>query len=328
MSYSGRLEVEDLHVSYYTLGGVVRAVRGVSFTVDPGRGLCIVGESGSGKTTVGLAIAGALPPNARIVGGSIRVNGLDVASLDARSLEKVRGNLISMIFQDPAASFNPLFTIGQTLFDIARHKLGLEGKPELRDAAVSALRRVGMPDPERVLSSYPHELSGGMLQRAAIAAAILPGPRVLVADEPTTMLDVTLQYQILKLLNSLKRSMGLALVFITHNLGVAAEVCEETLVLYAGSVAELGPTEKVLEDPLHPYTRALLECVPTIDRRSTRLKPIPGSMPDPRSLPPGCVFHPRCQFVMEKCKKREPGLTVSGERLVSCFLYSEEGRRD
>jgi oligopeptide/dipeptide ABC transporter ATP-binding protein len=163
-----------------------------------------------------------------------------------------------------------------------------------------------------------------MLQRAAIAAAILPGPRVLVADEPTTMLDVTLQYQILRLLNRLKDSMGLALVFITHNLGVAAEVCEETLVLYAGSTVELGPTGMVLEDPLHPYTRALVECMPRVDARSKRLRPIPGSMPDPRRLPGGCVFHPRCPFVFDACKRREPPTVEVGGRLVSCLLYAGE----
>ena len=318
------LEVRDLHVSYYTLGGVIRAVRGVSFSVSPGRGLCVVGESGSGKTTLGLAIAGALPPNARATRGSIRIGGTNILDLGSEDLEKVRGSLVSMIFQDPAASFNPLFTIGQTLGDIARHKLGLTGRYEAREAALSALRRVGMPDPERVLDAYPHELSGGMLQRAAIAAAILPKPKVLVADEPTTMLDVTLQYQILKLLNRLKETLGLALVFITHNLGIAAEVCEDILVLYAGHMVERGPTDKVLEEPLHPYTQALIECIPRIDRATGRLNPIPGSMPDPRNLPRGCVFHPRCPHAMSVCREREPGLTVLGGRLVSCFLYDRE----
>ena len=318
------LEVRDLHVSYYTLGGVIRAVRGVSFRVSPGKGLCIVGESGSGKTTLGLAIAGALPPNARASRGSVRIDGANILELGPEDLERVRGSLVSMVFQDPAASFNPLFTIGQTLGDIARHKLGLAERSEAREAALAALRRVGMPDPERVLDAYPHELSGGMLQRVAIAAAILPRPKVLVADEPTTMLDVTLQYQILKLLNRLKETLGLALVFITHNLGIAAEVCEDILVLYAGHMVELGPTDKVLEEPLHPYTQALIECIPRIDRGPGRLKPIPGSMPDPRRLPGGCVFHPRCPHVMDICRERDPRPVALDKRVVSCLLYNGE----
>lgn len=320
------LVVEDLTVHYHTLEGVVEAVRGVSFSVGRGESLCLVGESGSGKSTVGLAIVGALPANARVVSGRVLVNGVNILELDEDALEKVRGREVSIVFQDPAASFNPLFTVGQVLSDVIRYKLGVRDKRELRRRALEALKAVGLPDPERVYGSYPHELSGGMLQRAAIAVAICTGPKVLVADEPTTMLDVTLQAQILELLQDLRRKLGLALVFITHNLGVAATVCDRVLVMYAGSAVELAPTEDVLLRPLHPYTRKLIECVPRFGAGSGRLEHIPGSPPDPGRLPPGCAFEPRCDRALGVCKVRRPELVeVEPGRLVACHRYGGPG---
>ncbi len=317
------LVVENLTIHYYTLEGIVKAVRNVSFSVEKGESVCLVGESGSGKSTIGLAIVGALPGNARIVSGRILLNGVDVLRLSQKELEKIRGREVSIIFQDPAASFNPLFTIGQILSDVIKYKLNVKDKNEVRKLALSALRMVGLPDPERIYNSYPHELSGGMLQRAAIAVALSTKPSVLVADEPTTMLDVTLQAQILDLLQDLRRKLGLALVFITHNLGVAAAICDKILVIYAGSMVEYGPVDDVLTSPLHPYTRRLLECVPRSSARVGRLKYIPGSLPDLRKLPPGCVFAPRCSEVMEVCKSVEPRIVeVKPRHMVACHKYS------
>ncbi len=317
------LVIENLTIHYYTLEGIVKAVRNVSFSVEKGESVCLVGESGSGKSTIGLAIVGALPGNARVVSGRILVNGTDVLRLSQRELEKIRGREVSIIFQDPAASFNPLFTIGQILSDVIKYKLGVKDKNELKKLAINALRMVGLPDPERIYNSYPHELSGGMLQRAAIAVALSTKPSILVADEPTTMLDVTLQAQILDLLQDLRRKLGLALVFITHNLGVAAAICDKILVIYAGSMVEYGPVDEVLTSPLHPYTRKLLECVPRSSARVGRLKYIPGSLPDLRKLPPGCVFAPRCSEVMDVCRKTEPRpVEVKPGHIVVCHRYA------
>ena len=316
------LVVENLTIHYYTLEGIVKAVRGVSFSVDKGESVCLVGESGSGKSTIGLAIVGALPANARVLSGKILVNNVNILELSSKELEKIRGRSVSIIFQDPAASFNPLFTVGQMLSDVIRYKLGIHDKEELKKKAIEALKNAGLPDPERVYNSYPHELSGGMLQRAAIAVALSTRPDILIADEPTTMLDVTLQAQILELLQELRRKLGLALVFITHNLGVAAGVCDKILVIYAGAMMEFGPVDEVLVNPLHPYTRKLIECVPRSSVRVGRLKYIPGSLPDLRKLPPGCVFAPRCEEAMDICREKEPPLIeVKPGHFVACHKY-------
>ncbi len=317
------LVIENLTIHYYTLEGIVKAVRNVSFSVEKGESVCLVGESGSGKSTIGLAIVGALPGNARVVSGKILVNGVDVLRLSQKELEKIRGREVSIIFQDPAASFNPLFTIGQILSDVIKYKLDVKDKNELKKLALNALRMVGLPDPERIYNSYPHELSGGMLQRAAIAVALSTKPSVLVADEPTTMLDVTLQAQILDLLQDLRRRLGLALVFITHNLGVAAAICDKILVIYAGSMVEYGSVDEVLTSPLHPYTRKLIECVPRSSAKVSKLKYIPGSLPDLRKLPPGCIFAPRCSEVMDVCRKLEPNpIGVKPGHVVACHRYT------
>ncbi|MCD6428081.1 MAG: ABC transporter ATP-binding protein [Desulfurococcales archaeon] len=318
------LKVKNLYVNYYTLEGIVRAVRGLSFELRKGESLCIVGESGSGKSTVGLTIIRALPSNAVIAGGEVILNGLNILALsDEEMSNKIRGKEISMIFQDPAATFNPLFTIGQTLSDVVKHHLGIKDKEQLRKHVLKMLRTVGLPDPERVYRSYPHELSGGMLQRAAIAVALSTNPKVLIADEPTTMLDVTLQAQILDLLRKLKEEFNLSMIFITHNLGVAAEVCDRILVMYAGVPFEEGPCDEVLLKPAHPYTRKLLDCVPRAHRRVGRLKYIPGMLPDPRNLPEGCPFAPRCEDAMDICRKTLPKMIeIKPNHRVACHRYS------
>jgi len=317
------LEVRNLSVNYITLEGVIKAVRNLSFKLYEGESLCVVGESGSGKSTVGLAIIRALPSNAVIVNGEVILEGKDLLKLSDEVMSReIRGKKVSMIFQDPAATFNPLFTIGQTLSDVIKYHLGIKDKRELNKRVINMLRTVGLPDPERVARSYPHELSGGMLQRAAIAVALSTNPRVLIADEPTTMLDVTLQAQILDLLAKLKEEFNLSMIFITHNLGVAAEVCDRVLVMYAGIAFELGRCTDVLLNPLHPYTRKLLECVPRAHRRVEKLKYIPGMLPDPKNLPAGCPFAPRCDEAMEVCRKSLPKLIeVKPGHKVACHKY-------
>ena len=321
------LKVKNLHVNYYTLEGVIKAVRGLSFELRKGESLCIVGESGSGKSTVGLTIIRALPSNAIIASGEVVLNDINILSLSEEEMtNKIRGKKISMIFQDPAASFNPLFTIGQTLSDVVKHHLGIKNKEELRNHVLKMLRTVGLPDPERVYRSYPHELSGGMLQRAAIAVALSTNPEVLIADEPTTMLDVTLQAQILELLKKLKKEFNLSMIFITHNLGVAAEVCDKILVMYAGVLFEEGPCDEVLLKPAHPYTKKLLECVPRAHRRVGRLRYIPGTLPDPKNLPMGCPFASRCEDVMDICRKALPGMIeIKPNHRVACHKFSSGG---
>lgn len=318
------LELRNLTIKYYTLTGIVHAVRDVSLVIREKESVCLVGESGSGKSTIGLAVAHALPPNAR-VSGQILFRGEDVTKLKGDALSKYVGKKVSIIFQDPAATFNPLFTIGEQMSDVIRHHRGVKDKEEVKRIAIDLLKKVGLPDPERVLKSYPHELSGGMLQRASIAVALSPNPELLIADEPTTMLDVTLQAQILDLLAKLKEELGLSMLFITHNLGVAAEVCDRIAVLYAGKLLEEGSAEDVLLDPLHPYTKKLLECVPRAHAKVQKLRHIPGTLPDPRNPPPGCPFQPRCDEARDECSKMPPLTEVRSGHRVACVKYLGEG---
>ena len=322
MSKTKPLVVENLTIHYYTVDGVIKAVRDVSFDVERGEAVCLVGESGSGKSTIGLAIAGILPENARIINGKILVDGINILELSERELEKIRGREVSMIFQDPAASFNPLFTVGQLLSDIIRYKLGIEDKEELRKRVIEALKIVALPDPERIFNSYPHELSGGMLQRVAIAAALLTNPKIFIADEPTTMLDVTLQFQILNLLQAIRRKFNIAILFITHNLGVAAMICDRIIVIYAGTIVEIGPTNDILRNPLHPYTKKLIESIPRTSAKISRLKYLAGSLHDLREIPRGCIFRPRCDEAFEMCEIETPKLIeIKPRHHVACHKY-------
>jgi len=318
------LKVSNLSVHYHTVEGVLKALRNVSLEVDTSDSLCVVGESGSGKSTLGLAISLSLPKNAVVASGTILYKGKDLLKLTPAEARKYRGREISMIFQDPATTFNPLFTVGEHLTDILRYHFSMS-KEEAVSRAVELLKMVQLPDQLRILRAYPHELSGGMLQRVAIAAALSTNPKILIADEPTTMLDVTTQAQILNLVNSLKRELNLTLILITHNLGIASEVCSRTAVMYAGFLVEEGLTEEVILDPLHPYTAKLVKAVPTITKTQGKLSYIPGTLPDLRNPPVGCPFVDRCESALPKCRTSLPNYSYVGDgRRVACFLYSGE----
>lgn len=317
------LSIRDLHVDYYTPEGVIRAVRGASLNLCRGESLCIVGESGSGKSTVGLAIVRALPPNAVVAKGEIVYSGVDILRLSEEEMSKrIRGKEISIVFQDPVAMFNPLFTVGDVLSDVISTHLDIRDRKKVYEHGIRMLKLVELPDPERIMNSYPHELSGGMLQRAAIAVALSANPKLLIADEPTTMLDVTIQAQILDLLKRLRKEFSLSMIFITHNLGVAAEVCDRVVVMYAGMLFEEGSTGDILANPIHPYTRKLIECIPRASRKVLKLKSIPGSLPDLRMYLPGCPFAPRCDYAMDICRSSPPPVYQAGYRhRVLCHLY-------
>lgn len=321
MSRESLLNISNLTIHYHTVEGVVKAVRNVSLDVSRGESLCIVGESGSGKSTLGLAISLSLPRNAVVVEGSMVYEGIDLFKLSPLERQRYRGKEISMIFQDPATTFNPLFTIGEHLVDILRHHFRVSAD-EAVVRARELLRKVQLSDQDRILHAYPHELSGGMLQRAAIATALSTNPKVLIADEPTTMLDVTTQSQILELINTLKQEFDLTLLLITHNLGIANEVCSRTAVMYAGVLVEEGPTDEILLNPLHPYTAKLIKAVPMITKEQGRLSYIPGILPDLRNPPAGCPFAERCEFVTRYCSSSLiKHVQVSPGRGVACILH-------
>ncbi len=324
MSEESLLNISNLTIHYHTVEGVIKAVRNVSLNVSRGESLCIVGESGSGKSTLGLAISLSLPRNAVVVEGSMVYEGVDLFKLSPPERQRYRGREISMIFQDPATTFNPLFTIGEHLVDILRHHFGVS-MDEAVARAIELLRKVQLSDQDRILRAYPHELSGGMLQRAAIATALSTNPKVLIADEPTTMLDVTTQSQILELINTLKQEFGLTLLLITHNLGIANEICNRTVVMYAGALIEEGPTDEILLNPLHPYTAKLIKAVPTITKEQGRLSYIPGMLPDLRNPPAGCPFAERCEFATRYCNSSSiKRVQVSPGRRVACILHGAE----
>ncbi len=316
------LQIEDLSIDYIIIGGSIKAVRNVSFNIYEGEVVCLVGESGSGKSTIGLAIAGALPENAIIRSGKIIFKGKNL--LNEKSKNKKIDNIM-IVFQDPAATLNPLFTVGEVISDVIRSHLQIRDKGKIREKALEAFRMVELPDPERIFNSYPHELSGGMLQRVVIAISLSTNPKMLIADEPTTMLDVTLQAQILDLLLNLKKKLGLSMLFITHNLGVATEVGDRTIVMYGGEIVEEASTSDSVNDPLHPYTRGLIECIPRTHIRHSKLKHIPGTVPDLRNPLKGCIFSDRCSEVMDVCRVVKPLLKeYSRNHKVACHLYVEE----
>ena len=315
------LEIRDLHVSFETRDGTVQAVDGVSLAVDRGRTLGVVGESGSGKSVTALTVMGLTRlPNATI-SGEVLFDGVDLLGLPADDLRRVRGKRVAMIFQDPLSSLHPLYTIGWQIVEAIRAHERVSEKAA-RARALEGLREVGIPNAADRLSSYPHELSGGMRQRVMIAMALVLDPEILIADEPTTALDVTVQAQILDLVRELQAEHGTAVVLITHDLGVIAETADEVAVMYAGRVAELGPLTGVVDHPEHPYTWGLLQSLPSAEAsRSEPLHPIEGSPPSLISVPSGCPFHPRCPYVMEVCPREVPRLlpTTPGHT-VACHL--------
>jgi oligopeptide/dipeptide ABC transporter ATP-binding protein len=317
------LSVDNLRTHFYTYEGLVKAVDGVTFNLERASALGIVGETGSGKTVTALSIIRLIQEPGRIVGGSVNFDGRDLMSLSEREMREVRGREISMIFQDPNTSLNPAFRIGEQLSElIVRYNKEVQ-RSELNLSGVSWLEAVGIPDSERRILSYPHELSGGTKQRVMIAMALLSKPKLLIADEPTTALDVTVQAQILALIQKLKAESGTSLLLITHNLGVVAEMCDEVAIMYAGRIVEQSSVRDIFSHPKHPYTKMLLEAVPKPGRR--RLLPIPGSVPNLLNTPPGCAFHPRCPYVTDICSKQIPPLRRTGElNTVACHLYAED----
>ncbi len=319
------LEVEDLVVAFDTDEGELRAVDGVSFVVQKGRTLGIVGESGSGKSVTALAILGLLPePQGRIVRGRVALDGQDIARADERALQKIRGRRIAMIFQEPMTALDPLMRVGEQIAEGLRHHFGLS-RAVAREKAIALLGKVGIPAPAERVDAYPHELSGGMRQRVMIASAIACEPSVLLADEPTTALDVTIQAQILALIDDLRRELGTSVVLITHDLGVVADVADDVVVMYAGRIVERAEKDALFERPLHPYTRGLLQSVPGFGSNATKLRlpTIPGLVPDLRELPRGCRFRDRCERAIERCADEEPALETFEGRSVACIRARE-----
>jgi len=316
------LEVRGLTTHYVSARGtrVTRAVQDVSFTLRDGETLGIVGESGSGKSTLALSLLRLLPPGARIVGGGVRFEGEDLLAKSEGEMRRIRGKRIAMILQDPMASLNPLFTVGDQVAEPLRVHEG-KSRRGAWERARDLLGAVRISAPNMRVRNYPHELSGGMRQRIVGAIAISCGPRVLIADEPTTSLDVTIQAQYLSLLRELQRAQHLAMIFITHNLGIVARMCDAVAVMYAGRIVEAGPVRQIFSAPRHPYTRALIESIPRLGESNGRLTAIEGQPPDPASLPGGCAFHPRCPVRLEKCVTEPPHDSVVGAgHRTACWL--------
>jgi oligopeptide/dipeptide ABC transporter ATP-binding protein len=321
------LRVSDLHVEFRLARGVLRAVDGASFEVQPGEALGIVGESGSGKTMALRALVGLLPRAARLTSGTVEIDGVDVTGGREERRRALRGRTVSMIFQEPMTALNPVMRVGEQIAETPLVRLGLSRRAAAA-RALELMRLVGIPDPVRRAKAYPHELSGGMRQRVMIAIALSGNPKLILCDEPTTALDVTIQDQILKLLGSLQRDLGVSLVFVSHDLAVIAQTCTRVAVMYAGQVVETGTVESVFREPRHPYTLGLLRSVPDFDTVRARLASIPGSPPDLASPPAGCRFNPRCPFVQEDCRTTPvPLFELADGRATRC-LYHERAAED
>lgn len=316
------LTVSNLQLEFKTARGILKALNGISFDVRPREIFGLVGETGCGKTVTGLSILRLLPRSARIVNGRIYFNGRDLLTLPLKGMERVRGRDIAMIFQDPSSSLNPVFTIGSQMERVLRQHMQMSAK-DARMRAAEMLTKVGLPDVERMLVAYPHQLSGGQQQRVMIAMALSCNPRLLIADEPTTALDVTIQAQILKLLRDLQDQFDFSVILITHNLGVVAQTCDRLAVLYAGRVVESGTTEDIFESPQHPYTRGLMNAIPRPGSRGRKMAAIPGTVPSNPGALTGCPFEARCEFRFERCMSEVPALIDVGKtHLSACFLAS------
>jgi len=323
------LEVKDLHVYFPTKRGEVKAVNGASYSVDKGKTLGIVGESGSGKSVSAMGVMRILDRPGYIAGGSIRFDGKEIKELTEREMRKIRGNDISMIFQEPMTSLNPVFKIKKQIGEVLRLHKGMT-RAQATKRSIEMLRQVGIPRPEQVVDNYPFQLSGGMRQRVMIAMALACEPKLLIADEPTTALDVTIQAQILELMNDLKERYGTSILFITHDLGVINEMADEVVVMYAGQVVERAPVNKIFGEGKysHPYTEGLLKSIPSLHMSKDHdLSVIPGNVPHPLNLPKGCKFAPRCEYATAKCYTQEPPLDdLSKSQSIRCF-YPEKGVR-
>ena len=316
------LQVEDLSISFRTAGGLLPVTRGVSFSIAPGERLGVVGESGCGKTVTGLSILRLLPAHSTSIGGRILFEGRDLARLPAPEMRAIRGRDIAMIFQEPMTALDPVFTIGEQIGEAYRTHFPVS-RAEARERAIDALAKVGIPLPARRHDEYPHQLSGGMRQRVMIAMALICEPKLLIADEPTTALDVTVQAQITDLLLELSERAGTALMFITHDLGVVAEVCTRMLTMYAGEVVEDAPIDAALIRPRHPYTSGLLRSLPRLARRKERLASIPGRVPTPAQMPPGCRFRERCPEAASGCEAGQALAEIEPGRRVRCARAGE-----
>jgi len=322
------LSVSSLQVHFHTEDGILKAVDGVSFEISAGETLGLVGESGCGKSVTAYSILKLLPvPPARYSGGEIAFRGDNLLALDDKAMRRVRGNLISMIFQEPMSSLNPIMTIGGQIAEAIREHRKTSGR-EAREIAVDMLRRVGIPSPETRFHEYPHQMSGGMKQRAMIAMALVCRPALLIADEPTTALDVTIQAQILELLNELQRELDMSILLITHDLGVVAETCDRVAVMYAGKIVESAPVALLFESPKHPYTHGLFRSLPTLGERKKQLSVIPGSVPSPLDFPSGCRFRTRCPLAQEICNEEPPLQEITPEHFAACHFAEEVGEMD
>ena len=321
------LEVRDLAVAFPSDAGEVRAVDGISYHIEPGAGLGVVGESGCGKTVAALALLRLVPPPGRIIGGEIRFEDTDLLALPAPGMQAVRGDRIAMIFQEPMTALNPVFPVGDQIAEVLTSHRGAT-RPAAWAEAVELLDQVGIPAPAARAGDYPHSLSGGMRQRVMIAMALACRPALLIADEPTTALDVTVQAQIVELLLRLQDETGMAIQFISHNLGVVSEVADEIAVMYAGRIVERAPASELFRRPLHPYTQALLETVPRLSRRQRRLPSIPGAVPAPGERPAGCRFRNRCPLAEPRCAEAEPALVaLAPGHSAACFVAAGEAGR-
>ena len=317
------LDIENLSVRFATEDGVVNAVNGLDLRIEKGKAIGLVGETGAGKTTTALSILRLVPDPPGVVDcDKLEVNGQDILSMSAKELEKVRGKEVSMIFQDPMTALNPVFTVGDQIAEsISIHEN--VSMVEAQKLAVGMLELVGIPG-ERA-GDYPHQFSGGMKQRVVIAIALACHPQLLIADEPTTALDVTIQAQVLDLMKNLRKQYQTSLIMITHDLGIVAEICDEVAVMYAGNVVEQGTLEDVFNHTMHPYTEGLFNSLPNVNDRKSKLKPIPGLMPDPTALPEGCPFHPRCQYATEACRQVQEKRYVSDTHFIRCCAYDRPG---
>jgi len=318
------LRIQDLHTEFVTEYGVVKAVNGVSFEVAAGETLGIVGESGSGKTVTMLSVMRLIEsPPGRIASGEVHFNGDNLLELSNREMRQIRGSKIAMIFQDPLTSLNPVFSIGEQLTEAIKMHLRVSNK-EAREHAVEALAQVGIPDPVQALDFFPHQFSGGMRQRAMIAMAISCNPSLLIADEPTTALDVTVQEQLLQLVDDLRSQLNMSIVWITHDLGVIAGLADRVVVMYAGEIVESGPTDMIFENSRHPYTQGLLRSIPRLDvPRDKRLIPIEGTPPDLIHMTPGCQFASRCRYRLEQCEEHPPLVELDTEHASRCWVNPE-----
>ncbi len=318
------LEVRDLHTSFFTPVGEVKAVNGISFNLDHGKVLGIVGESGSGKSVTAYSVMQILEKTGKIMSGSIKVDGKELVGLPEREMKNIRGNRISIIFQDPMTSLNPTYTIGHQLMEaILLHTN--RNKKQAYDRALEMLKLVNVNEPEKRMKQYPFEFSGGMRQRVMIAMALACEPDILIADEPTTALDVTIQAQILELMQSLQKELGMAIIMITHDLGVVAQMCDEVIVMYAGSICEQGTADEIFYNPKHEYTKGLIRSIPTVDNDGEKLQPISGTPIDLLNMPAGCPFAPRCENAMKIClHQRCPRMQINDDHQAACWMTAKE----